>query len=287
MNDDNSCFLRKEDKLFKKANIKRDGPWGHAVIGPSERLSRSTLTLWDLYSMGYKRAADVSIENAGRDSHFLIYPIVFSYRQYIELRLKQIIVQGNCILDNSRVIPEYVCSKVTNVRGKAKTYYQIHKLDPLWNEAKETFIRLFPDSSPDELDAPECCIKQFSEIDRESYKYRYPVDTRGRSVYSSCETVSLKELKDVMNKLSFFLDGTCECILDMPAHGYFLPNQTKISEEQCRELWNLLSSSEKEWSIEEIQEVMEKNFKLKYSTEQIQRTLYEYANKIGEESRIS
>lgn len=280
MSDDNNCFLKTEDKLFEKSDIRRDGPGWQAVIGPDERLNHSSLTLWDLYSKGYKIASDVSIENAGHDTYFLIYPIVFLYRQYIELRLKQIILQGNSILDNSRVIPEYVCNKVIKVKGKEKTYYQIHKLDLLWNEAKETIIRLFPEDSQDELDAPECCIKQFSEIDKESYKYRYPVDTKGRSVHSSHETISLKELKNVMNKLSFFLDGTCECILDMPAHGYFLPNQTRMNEEQCGELWDLIRSSEKERTLEEIQEVMEKMFGLKYSTEQIQKTLSEYAHKI-------
>jgi hypothetical protein len=312
----NNCFLRKDDKLFKNADIKCDGPWGSAMIAPHKRLNCSTPPAWDLYSIGYKMAADVLIENSGRYPDFLIYPIVFLYRQYIELRLKQIIIQGNSIIDNSKVIPDYVYNKSTRIfdrwllsipfpngflhtdflelsntaKRNEKTIYQMHKLDLLWNEAKETVMQLFPDDLPEELDAPESCIKQFYKIDKDSYKYRYPVDTKGRSVHSSyvlCKAISLKNLKDVMNKLSFFLDGTCECILDMPAHGYLLPNQTKMNEEQCKELWDLLKSLKKELKLEEIQKIMEIKFKLRYSTEQIHKILCEYSCKMGEDLNYS
>ena len=56
----------------------------------------------ELYVIGYKEAADKLVENimdTPRYQDTLVFPICFLYRQYIELRLKELIKSGRCLLD--------------------------------------------------------------------------------------------------------------------------------------------------------------------------------------------
>lgn len=49
---------------------------------------------WSIYAIGYKDAADLLVDNIegnGRQHDFLVYPIVFLYRQYLELAIKDVI----------------------------------------------------------------------------------------------------------------------------------------------------------------------------------------------------
>lgn len=270
-----NIFIKNGDKLVKNGNVKRDGLWGYA------RKPRKLSDKWDLYSIGYKKAADASIKNISRYSDFMIYPIVFLYRQYIELRLKQIITQGNSILENSSVQPNYVYTKKFETGRKdkhgnpiTKTIYQIHDLTRLWKVFKDTFERLFPNDK-DKLDAYEKCINQFSQIDNQADKHRFPVNTNGQLLPLPWESFSLVNLQDVMNKISLFLDGTSEVVLDMPGHGEFLPNQQKLNEEQSRDLLNSIKISEKEWTAEEIRDKIEEKYGLKYSADQAMRWMLE------------
>ena len=120
---------------------------------------------FDLYATGYKDAGDrlvelVLAELKGRDT--LIYPIVFLYRQYIELRLKEIIKQGQVLLEK----PEK--TKIT------------HDLKTLWADAKEIIDQVFEHEtdSSDSLKYAEHVIKEFSTIDNQSYSFRYPIDKK-------------------------------------------------------------------------------------------------------------
>src|SRR5207245_1195494 len=59
---------------------------------------------WELYASGYKDAADILSERVfetRRHADFLIYPITFLYRHYLELRLKEMIVAGQALLDQT------------------------------------------------------------------------------------------------------------------------------------------------------------------------------------------
>ena len=122
---------------------------------------------FDLYATGYKDAGDrlvelVLAELKGRDT--LIYPIVFLYRQYIELRLKEIIKQGQVLLE------------------KPEKTEKTHNLETLWTAAKKIIDQVFEHEtdSSDSLKYAEHVINEFSKIDRRSYSFRYPIDTKGQ-----------------------------------------------------------------------------------------------------------
>src|SRR5438132_10675486 len=63
---------------------------------------------WDWYASGYKLAGDVLVQHVvdtrdHRDT--LVFPIVFNYRQYLELRLKEIIIVGRILSDEASEFP--------------------------------------------------------------------------------------------------------------------------------------------------------------------------------------
>src|SRR2546423_1063184 len=82
-----------------------DHPWPHKGdrLFTSEGTWRDTAVLnanrdnLYLYAVGYKLAGDSLVERviAGQKDHdSLVFPIAFAYRQYLELRLKQLIRDG-------------------------------------------------------------------------------------------------------------------------------------------------------------------------------------------------
>lgn len=74
-----------------------------------------------IYASGYKKAADVLVDNimslasgTRNPIDYLVFPIVFLYRQYIELTLKQVIRVGIGLHKQQHPFPKH------------------HKLDELW-----------------------------------------------------------------------------------------------------------------------------------------------------------
>ena len=102
-----------------------------------ERLFRGDLRDWknnaclrqgDDYACreGYLRGAQILVEAVGekeRDQDFLVYPIVFLYRHYIELLLKEVIKNAPYLIDRELTIAE-------------RNHLDSHRLDLLWNDFK-------------------------------------------------------------------------------------------------------------------------------------------------------
>ena len=154
---------------------------------------------WELYTIGYKQAADVLVEYIkARQRHqdSLVFPIVFLYRQYLELRLKQLIKDGNHLLD------------------RADDFEDTHNLEKLWGDCKSVLKGIEPKPEKKELDAIGGLISQFRKIDPDSSSFRYSVTTkdqktkeRVRSLPADLKHINLRNLKEVMSKMSSSLDG--------------------------------------------------------------------------------
>jgi len=75
---------------------------------------------------GYVRGAQILVRAVGeeeRDQDFLVYPIVFLYRHYVELLLKEIIKRAPYLTDRELSEAE-------------KRHLENHRLDLLWNDFK-------------------------------------------------------------------------------------------------------------------------------------------------------
>lgn len=140
---------------------------------------------------GYKRAADLAVahcEECRVDRDFLIYPIIFNYRQFIELSLKyQLATHGWTVGINA--------------------IWDTHKLEDLWKKFQEMLDR-YGTPDPDEADPiVASVVAQFAKIDPKSDAYRYPVDQNGQPLPMLFAATHLDNLADVMDAVAGYFSG--------------------------------------------------------------------------------
>jgi len=147
---------------------------------------------WDWYATGYKYAGDVLVQHVidtrnHRDT--LVFPIVFNYRQYLEVRCKEIIMLGKLLSDE---MPEFPHK---------------HTLRVLWDTCRPIIAAHEPSASETDLEAIDEAIAEFDVVDPESYSFRYPVDRKGNlSIPADLHVINLRQLRDGMDRLASFFD---------------------------------------------------------------------------------
>jgi hypothetical protein len=189
MADDKDIFGPKElpwpekgDRLFQSG----DDWWHNACLNYD-------LDDWELYIKGYKRAGDVMadyIKQTTCDQDSLIFPIVFVYRQYLELRLKVLIKDCRELFD------------------EPSDYMRGHALGPLWAECKRLLKKLEPKISMKDFEAVDEGIQQFIKLDPGSTAFRYPISASGdKSLPADLKYINIRNLAEVMDKLSGFFES--------------------------------------------------------------------------------
>jgi len=169
-----------------------------------------------LYIEGYRKAADdlshKAIESRS-DQDILIYPIVFLYRQYIELQLKRIIRESKVLLSEGNKFPQH------------------HRIKDLWNDAKGLMRNIIKkvDSSPKEyitnkdVRLIDEIIMDFVEVDPDSFSFRYPADKDGTNNLDGVTHINIRNLHDQMNRLTEQLekyDLVVELLREMQSDMY-------------------------------------------------------------------
>ena len=162
------------DDPFENANIANDSP------------ARLVLMM-----DGYKEAADLMIRAAEDDRSMrdlLVFPIIFNYRQFLELALKyQLATHGSPV----------------GIEPNWKTHY----LDQLWVSFLEMLER-YGTEDPDEADPVVGeIVLEFAKIDPGSYSYRYPVDRQGNPIPVAYTDLHLPTLADVMDAVASYFTG--------------------------------------------------------------------------------
>lgn len=188
-----------DDKLFVEA----EDWWMNACLDwyhdPSE-----------LYIAGYKEAADALVDvvasrNGTSDS--LVFPIVFLYRQYIELRLKSLLQDGRRLL------------------GRENKEKPEHQLLKLWYPVKEILEEIWPDGDVGHIQAVDSLIKQFEKADPRSTSFRYPKDLDGnKSVNLEEPRINLRNLADVIGAMSIILEGAAGGISEYQSYKDDMPS---------------------------------------------------------------
>lgn len=150
------------------------------------------------YCPGYRKAAEVLIEAASQDEDlldFCIYPIVFLYRHYVELRLKETILYTRRLLNQEACFPNH------------------HDLLLLWRERKQLLSQARACPPEKEEAIVEGLIKELAKADPGSFAFRYPVDKKGDPALPKNSHISVKILRDTMERLGNFLDAEAEYVL--------------------------------------------------------------------------
>ena len=165
---------------------------------PAWRLNAATRVTWEDYALGYKAVADRLVEDfigTGKFSDPDAYPVVFLYRQYLELRLKQLLVASGLLLDEE---------------GKAPS---THKLIPLWKRLRPRLEHLYRDNrSMHFYDSIESRLAEFDAVDAGSYAFRYPVDNAEAPNLQGLNVINVKRVGDVVGAMAQILDGASEAL---------------------------------------------------------------------------
>ena len=147
---------------------------------------------WGLYAAGYKDAADalveaLSLRKASLDS--VVYPLVFLYRQGLELQLKLILPLAR------------------RLAGKEAVEDHKHFLLPLWSELRKLMEQLDPRDDDKELPAIEIFIRQLDAVDPASFAFRYPTTKKGEVSLPELRHVNVRHLSEVMDSVFMLLGG--------------------------------------------------------------------------------
>lgn len=157
------------------------------------------------YNEGYKVAArELTADFSDRLVHekdALVFPIIFLYRQYIELTLKDLIRE----LDN----------KLSYTRDD-KILTQ-HKLLPLWDAAikqynlfltEENITLIFTSKSNKE----RIIVNQFNQIDEDSFSFRYASDKNGNECLEGVKYISVNNFKNKIEQVVAYLEQMIETL---------------------------------------------------------------------------
>ncbi|HST37381.1 MAG TPA: hypothetical protein VLK25_12230 [Allosphingosinicella sp.] len=146
---------------------------------------------------GYKEGADLMVKRTLDDSRkrdSLVFPIVFNYRQFIELSLK------------------YLIATYGHTVG-IQANWKDHELAILWQEFIKV-LRGYGHRDFNEGDqAAAQVVAEFAKVDPQSFSYRYPVDKKGRPIPLRHDELNLAQLAAVMTALDNYFSG-CDGYLD-------------------------------------------------------------------------
>ena len=147
----------------------------------------------DYYAYGYinsyKTAGDILVEEMKPD--LLIFPIVFCYRQYLELLLK------NIFYKNRQDDCEY-----NNYVGKVS-----HSLIKSWEFIKP-ILQQKEKIKEEKISIIETTIKWFDDNDPYSFSYRFEYDKKNNRNIKGWKTIDTKSLKNQISKIDQILKFT-------------------------------------------------------------------------------
>src|SRR5437588_842958 len=130
---------RKGDKIFTSGDDKLSDAIVEYMYDP-----------WGRCIHGFKHLADIGVENVLNKQQFqdtLVFSIVYCYRHYIELSLKEIIGDGYALLDHPDTFP------------------QVHRLDKLWDLCKDILVKAGLEGPQEDLETVDEYIRQFHNVD--------------------------------------------------------------------------------------------------------------------------
>ncbi|HDS1047535.1 MULTISPECIES: hypothetical protein [Pseudomonas] len=154
----------------------------------------------DTYALGYKDAADgllyaLAERRASLDT--VIYPLIFLYRQALELQLKLLLPLARRLADAS-----------------AKEDHR-HELMPMWKELRQHLEVLISDEDDSEYAAMEDFISQLHEADPRSFAFRYPTNMKGEVSLPDLRHVNVRHLSEVMDSIFLMLNGAYSMLGEM------------------------------------------------------------------------
>lgn len=154
---------------------------------------------WSLIAEGYLNAANALVRclldrEVGADE--MLYPACFLYRQYIELRLKHVILLGYRQRKLEQGVPIH------------------HDLQKLWAEALPVLLKQVQGPNRAELETIGAQILELQGIDPGSDEFRYPVNKDKNVSLDGLQYVNLRHMRDVMKAMDMVFSGSVEYLFE-------------------------------------------------------------------------
>lgn len=155
--------------------------------------NRSPEGRWQLYASGYKRSADILVDRLGREPccDELLYPILYLYGHFLELELKRLLVDSSRFSENELGI---------------ENLNKNHNLYEIWSRLKSNFRHFYRDCPPEWIRVVDACINEFSQHNVRAQAFRYPFDREGNQTLDKLRWLDIANFRDVMTRISNFLD---------------------------------------------------------------------------------
>ena len=142
-----------------------------------------------VYALAYKDAADNLISYAVSHNaiDIALYPVMFLYRHYLELQLKETL----------RIITE------------GRKHYGRHPLVKLWEKLRQSLREEGFEQHLDAafLDAIGMRIDEFDKMDKKSQTFRYPLDGKGAEWSPPFKQINLWQVSAIVGEIDDYLQG--------------------------------------------------------------------------------
>ncbi len=158
-----------------------------------------TLLPLDTYAFGYKEAVDgLLYALAERRASFdtVIYPLVFLYRQALELQLKLLLPLARRLAD-----------------APAREDHR-HELMTMWIELRQ-HLEVVTCGDDNEHAAIENFISQLYEVDPRSFAFRYPTNMKVEVSLPDLRHVNVRHLSEVMDSIFLMLNNAYSMLGEM------------------------------------------------------------------------
>ena len=145
------------------------------------------------YADGYRFAAEQlvsELKDTGHLINFVIYPIVYLYRHYVELTLK------------------IATSQARALAGEGCEFPKDHKISEIWSELKGRIKRCDYGIESKQLNEVDEIIVEFSKFDPDSFAFRFPRSKKNvPNVGAPLERINIQNFEARMMVFSNFFDG--------------------------------------------------------------------------------
>lgn len=153
---------------------------------------------WHRYSAGYLEAGRVALahlhENP-RQRDCVVFPIVFLFRHFLELRLKEVILRAGILL------------------GEQEQIVKDHSLAKLWKRARPRIEETYPDNDRGILDRVEAALCRINALDEDSMRFRYPVTLSGEPSIAAVDYLNAADVVDDLEEAIELLDHVTKGLL--------------------------------------------------------------------------
>jgi hypothetical protein len=151
-----------------------------------------------VYTESFRLAAESVIDAAEstlrnfRD--WLVFPILYLYRHYLELLFKDFIREG---MQNTTIMVD------------GQWLNKSHNLRDLWQKTREYIEAVFPDGDAAELELVQGTVLAFHDLDPTGQTFRYATDRKGNPHLTYAQAnIDLPNLKRVMANLQKYFEAT-------------------------------------------------------------------------------